>query len=237
MAEEDKQHSKENPGKPEDSTEKITGGSSEKYIIIIVGIIIFIVLAAGAYIFLNYEPAKFKYDDIYFNKTYEQNTANYMTLVGILDKNRKVLAYLMVKFMNSPKTLANIGNFDGNMTFYFNDTVYISIEDPVAKCSNNVLADYNLASFIKRMGANPIGATANESSVKEDVPYIDCRNASEDVKIILIGSKNETKITKLGENCYELGFKGCEMPRVTEKFELDLIEGYIDKGILAPMKF
>ncbi len=62
-----------------------------------------------------------------------------------------------------------------------------------------------------------------EYAAANDVLYKRCEEES---TVILVTQGNENKITEIGETCYEIRFKDCDILKVSERFVLNILEQY-----------
>ncbi len=178
---------------------------------------------------------KFNYIGLDFQKTQMGEIIFYSTRVPVgkfsksivLDKGNSYA----IDFREDPRKLEYI-KVDLNSTIKFKkmNINYISLESDLPTCEDNIIAVVGITDFLKSFGNLKVqGAMNNETAAEEaKFPYITCENSPENT-VIYIKHGNQTLIKQLGEDCYELVYKDCEINKVSEKFILVVLEDYIEQ--------
>jgi len=191
---------------------------------------------------------KFNYEGITFQKTkigdltfYNTNLPVYHQPVSLssatgmvvdeIPGNDKDQGGYLLTLREDPRELDNIkSDLDiNNITFIKSKTVYVTYNasDPI--CEHNVISAADIARFLLNFGKlDAEGATVNKEYADENkIPYITCDN-SPDHTVINMVAGNESRIFKVKDNCYELMYANCDMVGVTDKFIVNIIEGYLN---------
>jgi len=197
-------------------------------IIMILGLVIIIAIPL---IYNNFFK-EFNYNSIKFQKTIMGKIIFYSTSVPLVNNEGKIYSEYLVNFREEPKKLNYIKinlSEDETINFVKAKPVYISLDDNLPICPDNLIAVVNLAAFLTSFGGLDVnGALNNKTAANEThVAYANCENSPNNT-VIRIKTANETIITKVGPNCYELKYKECEINKVTEKFSLIIIDRYMD---------
>jgi hypothetical protein len=179
------------------------------------------------YQFIN----KFVYAELEFQKTQADDLLFYSTRIPVSDAfNTKIIGTFFINFRNDPRKLKDVETDikTGIPTFNKKEVVYISTGEMTRNCAEGTAAVLTLSGFLKQFALmNVSGAISDEKiAIENNFPYIDCENSKLNTVINLIEG-NETKITQVNSNCYTLEFKDCEVMKVSEKFILEIIEGYM----------
>ena len=175
---------------------------------------------------------QFSHDSIIFDKTKVGSIPFYSTGVPLVNNEGKIYSEYLAKFREDPRTLDYIKvNLSEEETVNFVKTkpVYISLEDNLPQCPDNLIAVVDLAAFLTGFGGLDVnGAIDNKTTANEThVAYVNCKNTPNNT-VIMVKTGNETTINKTGPNCYELKYKECEINKVTEKFSLIILDRYMD---------
>lgn len=199
------------------------------WIIIFMGIIIvsfFIV----PYFIKNYVNS-FEYGGLNFQKTKQGEIFYYSAYVPITDQNYQEIGKYPVNLREDPRKLDYIKSdilYD-ELSFARQNTVFITVGADSPRCTYNAMAGARLAMFLNGFASmNVAGALDNKTLAEETkTPYVTCETNPKNT-VILLKYGDETSIRKLKDNCYELKYKGCEILPVTEKFQLMILEGYMN---------
>lgn len=222
------------------STEEIVSEEVEKLhesqlkwaVILMVGIIL--VLIVVPFVKINYFD-KFDYHGLTFQKTKLGEIEFYSTKFPVVGTTGQVIGEYAVNLRSDPREIESIpvkATFD-NIDFRFGkdkngkivyDPTYISLDPEMPICEDSTLAILTLSGFLKDSGLDVRSASMNKSYAEENnMTYKRC---SEDSTVIMITPGNENKITEIGEVCYEIRFKDCDILPVSERFVLQLLEQY-----------
>lgn len=115
-----------------------------------------------------------------------------------------------------------------NIDFIKENKTYVSYNDPLPNCNDSFAAAFGLGSFLVLYGMDVKGATANPAEERENAPFIDCKNSTNNTVIIVKNGKY-TGFEKLSDNCYEISFRKCGILEAAEKFELAVLESDFGK--------
>ncbi len=207
----------------------------------IVGFMIILILVISIFpTTYNYLFNQFSYAGLKFQKTKLQGLVFYSTMIPLTKKTpvpgqsmteKDVIGNYPINFRSDPRQLDYIKlNLSSEaITFKKMNTVYISLNPEMEKCSDNTLALVNFAGFLKDFGSMRVKSAISDrkSAEKFNITYVTCENHPTNT-VINIESGNETIIKKIDDNCYYLIYNNCEIIPVTEKFQLLIIEGYMD---------
>ena len=198
------------------------------------GIIITIAVIVGAIIIglLIYKyNTSFEYNGVPFMKRYYGNLLFYTARIPVQDYYGNIIEYQLVDFRNDPRELGKKVNISDDLAIKFLEerTTYLSFLENQLKCENNGLAAANFAIFLRDVIKIKYKAgVANETEANEsNVPYVTCENSATNT-VIYIHQGDETKITKRIASCYDVEFKDCEILEALERFELKVLEQYMN---------
>jgi len=205
--------------------------SNNTAIFIILGIAVLIILICIAAVFYRYSSNDFKYNGIEFNKNYMGDLIFYTAKVPVMDAYGRISGYKAIDFRNDPRTLKNIVvNTSDGIRFIDDGLAYISYGE-INKCEDNSLAATYIGLFFSITDIEYRGAVDDPLYKKNStIPYVNCQRNPWN-SVVLIKAGNETKIEQTDRNCYELTFKDCDILKVIEKFELTILEQYME-GII-----
>ncbi|MBI2044470.1 hypothetical protein HYT23_00265 [Candidatus Pacearchaeota archaeon] len=196
--------------KEEIKTDKKTSDNHNKILrnfFIFIGIVI---LIFAAWIVFSYLQSTFDYRGVQFAKVDE--IAPYVTSLpvnyGVTGKAVEETANFNFYFRNDPRELDKIP-FDGDVTFLKN-IVMNSTGDIMCK-GMGVVGTVNLANLYGVLGAR----------VVRD-PNVSCDDGGR-YTFIQIEAGDETKIKQIGNSCYLLTFKDCEVLQVTERMMTEML--------------
>lgn len=235
----------------DDSAQEILedAGQGEKqnrqvlWAIILMAGLILIILAVPY--FMNNYVNKFDYHGIEFQKTmlgkivfysasipvYSQKSIGAVTGAAIVgDSERKQVGEYAINFRTDPRKTDDIKiELDiSNITFRKDRTVYATFNSSDPPCQHNVISAAILARYLLDFAQfDAEGAVMEQEYAKANkIPYITCENNPDNTVIRIVNGK-ENKISKVGNRCYELQYKECDILPVTEKFILIITEGYM----------
>ena len=178
---------------------------------------------------------KFDYHGLTFQKTQLGQIEFYSTKFPVVAATGKVTGEYAVNLRNDPREIEDIEvkvgfdsidfryykNEDGGIGYY---PVYISLDPLMEVCEDSSLALLTLSGFLKDSGLEVSSASMDkEYAAANDVLYKRCEEES---TVILVTQGNENKITEIGETCYEIRFKDCDILKVSERFVLNILEQY-----------
>ena len=178
---------------------------------------------------------KFDYHGLTFQKTQLGQIEFYSTKFPVVAATGKVTGEYAVNLRNDPREIEDIEvrvgfddidfryykNEDGSIGYY---PVYISLDPLMEVCEDSSLALLTLSGFLKDSGLEVGSASMDkEYAAANDVLYKRCEEES---TVILVTQGNENKITEIGETCYEIRFKDCDILKVSERFVLNILEQY-----------
>tara|TARA_Y100000034_G_scaffold136687_1_gene214943 strand:- start:4264 stop:4971 length:708 start_codon:yes stop_codon:yes gene_type:complete len=174
---------------------------------------------------------KFVYSKLDFQKTQAGNMVFYSTRIPVGDLKGNVIGDFFINFRNDPRKLDKEISYKQTTTmpvFSRDETVYISTGEMNRNCIDGTAAVLTLSGFLKQFALmNISGAISDQKIAKETgFPFVTCLN-SPDNTVINIIEGDETKIVQTSPDCYTLEFKDCEVMKVSEKFILEVIEGYM----------
>jgi hypothetical protein len=178
---------------------------------------------------------KFDYHGLTFQRTQLGQIEFYSTKFPVVAGTGQVTGEYAVNLRNDPREIEDIEvrvgfddidfryykNKDGGIGYY---PVYISLDPLMEVCEDSSLALLTLSGFLKDSGLE-IGSASmdKEYAAANDVLYKRCEKES---TVILVTQGNENKITEIGETCYEIRFKDCDILKVSERFVLNILEQY-----------
>ena len=192
-------------------------------IFVVLGLLLILVIGL---LIVSVSNKSINYNGLEFKKTSYGQIILYSVKVPVLNSVGKVVSYFQADFRNNPKTLENV-SVESKVELGYKD-IYLSVAPIVESCEDSGLAVLNLAAvFLPSAGhKTKLGSLDKEHAIKENVSYITCQD-SDKYTVLTLDKGNETKITKEGNSCYELTFADCaDVTRVTEKFQLSLLEEY-----------
>lgn len=156
----------------------------------------------------------------------------YSTDIPLINQYGFPIGEYSIYFRNDPRELENINVevIEKKIEFQKNNTIYISIQYDAPICEDNIIAVVGLTNFLDKFGNLRVDGAMNDAvyASNNNLDYVTCKTNPENT-VILMKTGNETKISKTGRNCYELQYKDCEINKVTEKFILTIIEGYMKR--------
>jgi hypothetical protein len=208
----------------ESNEKQLTSEDMEKYTKIFVYIIVGFILIAIIGFFAFKMPSNFTYHNLEFTKTKEGKIDFYIATLPLKNALGAQVAEMTIDFRNDPRTLKNIQvNTSDKINFVVNKKLYVSLNSPLTKCEDNGIALVNLGRFLATIGQDVKSATANNASATKDFAYITCNNTPTN-SVIIVQNGVENKIERKSTNCYEITAKDCDILRVIERFELQILD-------------
>lgn len=198
-------------------------------IILMIGMILIII--GVPFIVKNYVN-KFEYINLEWQKTRLGDLKYYSTRIPIADKQGNIIASYSMNFKNDPRKLDNVNvNLSAkDIGFIRGKPVYIALAPEMKACgANNSIAISDLSGFLRHIAGLELEAAWTDSNVakKNNLSYVTCKNTLKNT-VIYINSGNETRINRVGDNCYEIIYNNCEILPATEKFMLIIMENYMN---------
>lgn len=188
--------------------------------------------------FLN----KFRYINLDFQKTQLGSISGavtgdktgmyfYSTKIPVADSSNNIIGTFSMNFRNDPRELEKI-NFKKTTSvpvFTKDKTVYISLGKIERNCVEGSAATLTLSGFLRQFAQMNISAGMIDKKIAEEnnFPHITCANTKRNTVIEIIEG-NETKIEQISPDCYRLIYNDCDVMKVSEKFILEILKGYMD---------
>jgi len=174
---------------------------------------------------------KFRYINLNFQKTQLGDMYFYSTMIPVVDSSNNILGTFSMNFRNDPRKLDDI-NFKKTTSvpvFIKDKAVYISPGKIERNCVESSAATLTLSGFLRQFAQLNVSAGISDKKIAEEnnFPYISCINTKKNT-VIEIVEGNETKIEQISPECYRLEYKDCEIMKVSEKFILEILKGYMD---------
>jgi len=228
--EEESKNKKETKSKKKLTLKQIQNKQAMWAIILMISVILIIILVP---IITKNFINKFVYLKLDWQKTKLGKIPFYSTKVPIINDRGTIVEEYLVNLRNNPKKLEDV-----KITFpeddldyvYFkeNQPVYIALNPKMEMCEDNAIALIPFSGFLRDFGGKDIRSATTDSDYGKtnDIPYITC-DVSPQTTVIYINSGNKTEIRKTAKNCYELTYSDCEITKVTEKFELLILDKYM----------
>lgn len=220
--------------KIEDS--KFSEEKQERQIKWIVFLMVSVILIIIAVPFINKNFInKFDYKGMEFQKTKLGDLVFYSVKFPVVSATGQVTGDYSMNFRNDPRKLEEIpSNIPNNEITFIKrsvggyNPVYISLNPNMELCEDTNLALITFSGFLRDSGLEVRSATTNKNYSEEmDIPYKDCGFSSD--TIIKIDSADESSISKIMDNCYDIKYKDCEIIEVTERFMLIMLEEYASR--------
>jgi len=205
-----------------------------KWAVILMASIILIIVVIP-FVKMNYLD-KFDYHGLTFQKTQLGEIEFYSTKFPVLAATGNVIGNYAVNLRNDPRELENItvkATFD-DIDFRFHkengaikyDPVYISLDPFMGVCEDSTIAVLTLSGFLGDSGLDVKSASMDkEYAEANNFTYKRC---ADDSSVIMITQGDVNKITEIGDVCYEIRFKDCDILKVSERFVLKMLEQYGD---------
>ena len=204
---------------------------------IMVGIVVIVVLVP--YIKMNYFD-KFNYKGLDFQKTTLGDLVFYSTRFPVVSGTGQVTGSYSVNLRNDPRDLEYIPvNVKDNKIKFARDgmefgNVYISLYPFMEMCEDTGIAMATLSGFLTDSGlyvqsgvTDNAYARDNNQTHKWCSPFETVIVVSDRGEVFTEG--NETSISEIGANCYEIKFDNCEVMQASEKFMMVILEEYAER--------
>jgi len=164
------------------------------------------------------------YNGLEFEKTKQGQILLYRASIPATDYATGAKGYLTVDFRNNPKTLDNIPVNIQAYLFKTSNTTYVSYENRNNTYEDGTLAGANLGRFLNTIGLT-IKSAMSDKSFKNNtyLPYVTC-DTNPNNTVIMLYESSKNRIDQVKENCYILSFRGEDILKVTEKFQLAILE-------------
>jgi len=164
-----------------------------------------------------------------FSKSGSVNPGTGFVVQEVQPERKQTGAYELV-VRQDPRDLDNVKvNLDiNNITFIKNRILYVTYgSDGLVERLPISAAD--LARFLLNFGnLDAEGAAMDKDYAEEnDIPYVTCENHPLNT-VIMVVAGDESEISKINDNCYELKYAKGEVLEVTNKFILSVAEGYVN---------
>ena len=186
----------------------------EKEIRLILIFMIVVVSCMFLFYFIIQKMNSFNYLGISFKKTKLGNINFYVGKFPLSKLTGNAIGDLSVYFREDPRKLENI-KIDGEILL--KRKVALAVGAYELRCEDKVLAGATLSRFLNGFGISSFGATTNKTEALElNRTYVSCNDTA--YSVIIFKESNESKITKIGKDCYQLDIKDCEIMNVTERF-------------------
>ena len=167
---------------------------------------------------------KFTYKGINFEKTQQGTIVLYTAKIPVRDDSTNKVSYIGIDFRNDPRKLEDISVNIQAYLFKTSNVTYISYQNTNKTYEDGTLAGANLGRFLSTIGLNAKAAMSDKSFKNNtSLPYVTC-NTNPNNTVITLYEGNKDLIAQTGENCYVLIYTDTDILRVTEKFELSILE-------------
>ena len=229
---------KENDGKDnvdDFKLEEIQNKQVKWAVFFMIGIILIVVLF---FVIKGNFIDRFDYKGLEFQKTQLGELKFYSAKFPIASGTGQVIGDYAVNLRNDPRkldmpitlnTLTEKIEFSVDRNKY--DDVYISLNPFMKICEDSGIAVLAISSFLRDSGLNVKSSVTDKAYAKaNNLTQRWCDNSIHDT-VIIVTDGNETSITEIYPNCYELKFKECEVLQVSEKFILLILEDYAKRFI------
>lgn len=205
----------------------------------VVFILIILIIVAAVIFLLNYnESDKF----IYHGKTWKIEYKNNLTFYTIrlsIPRTREIensteqenyTLHYNLKLINDPRILDRIPQ---NIEEMPHKKTYLSIDESIMGCKNNVLAAWEIGEFLGALGIEAEGAVTSLDIFEEilNKDYLEkkvktCADADQNTTILILKSDEINQIFKdsTNENCFILQAKECETLEITERYLVALVD-------------
>ncbi len=171
----------------------------------------------------------FENNGLEFNKRVSGDLVLYTAKFPVKDYYGNIIEYRQVDFRTNPKELNKVRmDYNGTIKILDQDLTYISY-GALNSCEYTTLAGANLGVFFSTIGIKyKAGIDDSDYINNTNSPYVNCRTNPFNT-VIQIHSGNETRIAKLGDHCYDIQYKNCEILPAVEKFEVTMLEQYTSR--------
>ncbi len=228
MAKKNKKTKKQKKDSKKKESKEIT--KQNLYIMwVLVFMIVLIVSFVGFSYYRENYVNHFDYIGLRFTKTRLGEIPLYAASIPI-DRKGQIIGTYNINLMNDPRELENVKLelHDDRLSFYRQFPVYITIAAEIEPCQLTWGSIASLSEFLEKFAMlNVKPGISNETHANETgFDYITCENKPDNT-VLSISSGNETRITKIGSNCYEMVFTNCEINQLTERFVVEIIDRYM----------
>lgn len=177
----------------------------------------------------------FDYKGLQFQKTKLGDIIFYSTRFPVVGITGQAVGTYSVNLRSDPRDLdfipVDITEDRVEFAVYGNKfgDVYISLFPFMEICEDSVISLAALSGFLKDSNLNVKSAYTDKAYAKKhDVEQRWCYNDGFDT-VIVVTDGDETSITEIAPNCYELQFSDCEILQVSERFMLLILEEYANR--------
>lgn len=194
----------------------------KSYIYISLAILVVIVLFYLGFVYM--QSTNFvEYNNLKFERDQQGSIVFYTTKIPFMDYSTNQVVYQEVDFRNNPVDLKDVPVNIQAYLFKKSNVTYISYFNGLSQLEDGPLAVVNLGIFLRKVGLITQLASNNKSYEEEGLPYVTCSTNPNNTLVMLYESSRNSVI-QVAENCYILSFKGEDILRVTEKFQLAILE-------------
>lgn len=175
---------------------------------VFVGIFLIVLFIFILY-FIVQAKANFEFEGIRFELVKQGDLKFYQTKIPVIYKNAPTEFNLYLR-KDPRKTI--LVPFEGELDLYH--SIKLNSTQDLNCQGDGVIAVANMAQYYQILGAKMM---KDENAT--------CEDSEGQYTFMMIQSSNETSIKKVGESCYYLNVKDCEILEVTERF---ILEGLIE---------
>jgi len=173
---------------------------------------------------------RFSYLDLKFYKTSLGDNIFYSTKIPVADRFGNIIGSFTISLQNDPRKLDKI-NSEFNIdvpTFRKDKTVYITTGKIERNCVEGIPAALILSGFLQQFAQMNVSGAISDKEIAEEnnIQYITCLTHPKNTVINFVEG-NVTEIKQIGNECYELTYADCDVLKVSEKFILDILKGYM----------
>ncbi len=219
------------PEKNKISKKEIKKKQNKQIIWAIILMISLILIIVGVPFIKNNFINKFRYINLDFQKTQLGDMNFYSTKIPVANSLNEVIGTFSMNFRNDPRKLEDMKIIKTTTVpiFIKDRVVYISPGKIERNCVESIAATLTLSGFLRQFAQMNVSAGISDKKVAEEAnfPYITCANTKKNT-VIEVLEGNETKIEQISPDCYRIEYKDCEIMKVSEKFILMILEGYMD---------
>jgi len=222
-----------------DVQQKELEGKQSKQLLWAVILMLALIIIIIAVPFINHNFInKFEYKGLEFQKTKLGDLIFYSVKFPVIAATGQVTGDYAVNFRIDPRELAKIpARIPNNRITFIQrsiggyNPVYLTFDPDLKLCEDTSIALMNLAGFLRDSGLEISSASTDQNySEENDLKHKDCDSSKvASDTIIKISEGNETSVTQLQKNCYEIKFKDCEILEGSERFMLVMLEEYASR--------
>lgn len=191
-----------------------------------------LILVAVPYINQHYINT-FDYHGLTFQKTKMGELVFYSTQFPVVSGTGAVIGDYAVNLRTDPRVLAEevVVNVTNDTIKFARDgkkfgEVYISLNPFMKLCDDSVISMAALAGFLGDSGLVVKSAYTDKAYARDhNTTARWCYDSGFDT-VIIVTDGNESSITEIAPNCYQLMFKECNILHVSERFQLSILEEY-----------